>query len=331
MALKPVAIAVVLFLALEARSVVAQTVTTEADVTAGYSTDDTQAMSTQLRVFGEAMAGWRFYAEGTWARQWGNQSDAFGAAYPYDKRIHPMEVYAEKTVQSGRYIAGTRLGRFRSPFGLYTRADQAYGGFVRPPLIRYGNYWGLSNNFLEGGASVIAGMPNLYAEVSLGVPQDEDPQHRRNGLDAVGRVQGAIGSLIVGVSHIRTRPSEARQFARGTTMFTGVDVRWMRDGFQIRGEWIGGRPFDLTRTFGGYVDALIHRPAMGPVTAVARVERLDYEAGPFSRYPRRYTAGARIRVSSILVGYVNVVRQPDSTLLAGTSALDLGLTFTARR
>jgi hypothetical protein len=331
MAVSKVAVAVLLLVAIDSRFAAAQTLVTELDVSVGHSTDDVHAAGTQLRIFGEAMAGWRFNVEGTWAGAWGPQSDAFGAAYPYNKKVRPMEVYAENTFHVGRYLTGVRFGRYRTPFGIYSRSDHAYNGFLRAPLIRYGTAFALSNNFLEGGASVIGGLPNLYVEASLGVPQDEDIHRRRPGLGGTIRVQGSAGPLIVGVSHIRTQPSAARSFARGNTEFSGVDVRWMHSGVQLRGEWIDGRPFNGTRTFGGYVDAIVHVRAMGPVTAVARAERLNYLAGQRSQFPRRYTAGARVRVASMLVGHVNVIGHSGVTGRAAKASLDLGLTFTVRR
>src|SRR5262245_50418522 len=72
----------------------------------------------------------------------------------------------------------------------------------------------------------------------------------------------------------------AGDFAKGRAVFTGVDVRWMYNGIQLRGEFLSGRPFDGTTTTGGYIDLLVHRVGMGPVTAVARLERLDYDTIP---------------------------------------------------
>jgi hypothetical protein len=322
-------LATVLALSLEAPSLLAQSATTELDVTVGQSTEAVRTVASQLRIFGEAGAGWQYYVEGAWAQVWGPASDAFGAAYPYDKRIHPIELYVEKTIRTGPYIAGVRAGRYRTPFGIYSRSDHAYNGFLRAPLIRYGNYWALSNNFLEGGASVMAGAPRLFVEASLGLPQDQDVQGRRNGLDSVVRVQGSVGPFIIAASHIHTQPSVARTFAAGSTVFSGIDVRWMAGGVQLRGEWIDGQPFGDARTFGGYVDAIVHRPVMGPVTAVVRAERLDYVARS-SSFPRRYTAGARIRLSSALVGQINFVRQPTDVRLPAKSALDFALTVTTR-
>lgn len=309
----------------------AQTVLTEVDITGGYSTDGVTAAASQLRIFGEGPAGWRFFAEGTWADVFGPQSDAFGSAYPYDHRLRPMEVFAEKTVTHGRFLVGTRAGRYRTPFGISGRSDHGYAGFLRAPLIRYGGYWALSNNFLETGASLVAGTPRLYGEVSLGIPQDEDVDRRRRGFDRVGRVQATVGSFIVGGSYIHTQPSQARSFATGSTEFVGVDARWMKGGVQARGEWIDGRSFAGTRTFGGYADVIVHRQFMGPITAVGRLERLDYVAGPFSSYPRRYTTGARIRVTRMLVAHVNVMREPAYDRKGPSSAADVALTFTARR
>jgi hypothetical protein len=306
-------------------------VTTEVDVTAGHSTEDARAAGTQLRIFGTLPSDWRFYAEGTWADVWGEESDAFGSAYPYNHKIRPMELFAEKTATRGRLLWGTRLGRYRTPFGLYNRSDHAYTGFLRAPLIRYGGYWALSNNFLETGASVVAGTPKLFAEVSLGIPQDEDRFHRRRGLDRVGRVQAVLGDLIVGTSYIHTQPFVEQAWTRGHTEFTGLDARWMRGGLQARGEWINGRAFSGTRTYGGYADVMLHRAFMGPVTAVARAERLDYEAGARSSYPRRYTAGAKVRLSSMLVAHVNVLHEPAYDREGPESALDVAFTFSARR
>jgi hypothetical protein len=307
-------------------------VTTEVDVTVGRSSEDVGAAGSQVRLFGALPGDWRFYAEASWADTWGEHSDAFGAAYPYNHRVRPMELYVEKTVVGRRSMFGLKTGRYRAPFGLYGRSDHAYTGFLRAPLIRYGGYWALSNNFLETGASVVAGTPRIFGEVSLGIPQDEDDLHRTRGFDRVARVQATVGDVIVGASYIHTQPFEEQAFfARGDTEFAGVDARWMRGGVQVRGEWINGHPFEGTRTFGGYADLMVHRPFMGPVTAVVRAERLDYEAGRFSSFPRRYTAGTKVRLSSLLVAHVNVLHEPPYDDEGAETALDVALTFSLRR
>ncbi len=110
-------------------------------------------------------------------------------------------------------------------------------------------------------------------------------------------------------------------------------MRWMRAGIQIRGEWLTGRPFEQASTQGGYLDVLVHRPFMGPATAVARFERLDYFAGRFSSFPRRYSVGAKVRGPHLLVGQINVIHQPtDRTGRSpGHTSLDVGLTLTLRQ
>ena len=186
------------------------------------------------------------------------------------------------------------------------------------------------NNFLETGASVVAGTPRVFAEVSLGIPQDEDDLHRDRGFDRVGRVQASAGDVIVGASYIHTQPFKEQFWAQGTTEFAGVDARWMRGGVQLRGEWINGHPFAGTHTSGGYADVMVHRQFMGPITAVLRAERLDYEAGRFSSFPRRYTAGAKVRMSSLLMAHVNVLHEPPYDDEGAETALDVAVTFSFR-
>src|SRR5262249_26287097 len=108
---------------------------------------------------------------------------------------------------------------------------------------------------------------------------------------------------------------------------------WMKRGVQVRGELIEGRPFLGARTRAGYVDFLVHKVFMGPVTAVARLERLDYYAGPFSEFPWRYTVGAKIRISQALTAQVNYVRQPLAASYVpdqGHKSLDVALTYNIR-
>jgi hypothetical protein len=318
-------------LCLGAQPTAAQTLATEADVTVGVSTQDVQATAIQARAFGELPRQWRFYGDLTWAARRGHESDAFGAAYPYEPDVRLMELYAERTVVQGSALWGTRIGRYRTPFGIYGRSDHGYTGFVRAPMIRYSDYWALSNNYLENGASVVAGATWLSAEASVGVAADQDEYPRPGGLNHVVRLQSSGSSWIVGASHIETRPSRTWFFATGDASFTGVDARWMHDGVQVRGEWLTGRPFNGAVTQGGYLDVLVHRPSMERVTAIARVEYLDYFAGRFSAFPRRYTAGTKVRASDRLIAQVNYVHQPrDRTGHEGHASLDVSLTFSAR-
>ena len=303
-------LAFVLATAAGAGTTAAQSTQAELAITAGASTQSVSAVGTQIRLFGEAKRHLRYFLEAAWATESGTESDAFGAAYPYDQHVRAIETYGEAFVQREKLLLSVRAGRYRTPFGIYGRSDHAYTGFTRPPLIRYDDYFGLSNNFLEGGVNVLAGTPMLHAEVSLGVPQDEGQAVRQSGLDPVFRIEGYAGGLIVGASHMRSRPYDRRFFVHGDLVFTGLDFRYMLAGVQLRGEWVTGRPFDNVVTRGWYLDAIVHRPEMGPVTLVARAEKLDYVAGLRSRYDNRFTTGALVRLPGDLVAQVNVSHQP---------------------
>ena len=312
----------------------AQTITTEAALTTGYSTDDVAVGAVQARAFGDLKDGVRYFVEAAWARTSDEEhdSDSFGTAYPYANRIQIIEAYGEKTFNPRGAIASVRAGRFRTPFGISSASEHAYLGFTRAPLIRYDGYYALSNNALEHGADLVAGVPNLNVEVSLGAPADVGSQPRRSGLDSIVRLQGYYGPLIIGISHIRTLPSPAMPFATGRTEFTGIDARFTLGGAQVRGEWITGQPFDTTTTTGWYADLILHRTFMGPVTAVARVERLDYDTPveAFDRYMRRQTVGARVRIAQPLSVSVNVFHQTGVSAEYGSNALDVGLTWSLR-
>ena len=309
----------------------AQPVSSEVSVTGGASTDEVTAGALQGRVFADT--SWmRLFAEASWATVAGPQTDAFGAAYPYERRIEIMEAYGERTFRGERALAGVRAGRFRTPFGISGGSDHGYGGFLRAPLIRYPGYWALANTFLEHGVNVMAGVPALQMEYTIGTPSDvgEAGEKRRAGADQVIRVQGYHGDVIVGATHIRTQPYQPERYARGRAVFTGMDARWMRDGFQLRGEWLDGQPFDGMHTRGGYVDAFLHRREMGPVTAVARAEVLDYDAGARSVLARRATLGARVLLADGLYAQVNATRQSRAISAGHVTFADVALTYTVR-
>ena len=308
--------------------VLAQSLTSEVSVTAGASTDDVSAGAMQARVSADTPAV-RIFAEVAWAASAGPESDAFGAAYPYE-HLNVMEAYGERTFRGGRAIASVRAGRFRTPFGIYAASDHGYGGFLRAPLIRYAGYWALSNTFLEHGVNVMAGVPALQAEYTAATPGDPGDTQRRGGFDQVVRVQGYHGSLVVGASHIRTQPYQPARYAFGRAVFSGVDARWMRGGVQLRGEWIDGQPFDDMHTRGGYVDAFVHTPAMGRVTAVARAEVLDYDAGPRSVLAKRGTLGARVLVADGLYAQINAAHQMGALYSEYRNSIDVALTYTVR-
>jgi hypothetical protein len=308
-----------------------QSITTEGSITAGTSSDEVSAVATQLRAFGEVPDHIRYYVETAWATSSDDNSDAFGAAYPYRDRVQVIEAYGERMFLPGGTVVGARAGRYRTPFGISSGSDHAYTGFLRAPLIRYDGYSALSNNFLEHGADLLVGVPRFTVEASLGAPADVGSAVRRSGLDSVVRLQSVFGPAIVGVSHIRTLPYQPASFAFGHTDFTGIDVRWMRDGVQFRGEWITGRPFNGTTTDGWYADVMVHRVAMGPVTAVARVEQLDYDTTTgLALHTKRQTIGARIRLFEGLSAQVNVLHHKGQLDQYRQATIDVGVTYSVR-
>jgi hypothetical protein len=317
-------------------------------VTGGYSGEEVRAAATQLRLFGEVPTGILYFAEAAWGQRWAGDdpviggglngadpmgTDVFGAAYPYSGHVQLMEIYGERSFRPRGALLGVRVGRFRTPFGIYSRSDYGYSGFLRPPLIRYDGYFALSNNWLEDGATVTAGIPQLFVEASLGRPSDMGHAHRREGTDGSIRVQGYRGSLIVGVSHARSNPYLPVRFAIGRQAFTGVDFRWASSaGIQVRGEAIKGHSHENNvSTTGWYVDGIVHRVGMGPFTAVLRGESLDYAADPpRARNARRFTLGTRVRWPGPFTTQLNYVRQRGDLPHIRKSSVDFSVTYSFR-
>ena len=305
-----------------------QSASVEVDQTVGYSTDDLTAAATQVRAFGNVAPGTRFKVEAAWAARSADNGDAFETAYPYGNRIQMIEAYGEHLFAPRRGIMSVRGGRYRTPFGIYDASDHTYFGFLRSPLVRYDEYFAVSNTQLEQGGDVVVGWPRLSLEASVGVPGDVGEEGRRMGTDTVLRGQGAIGALIVGGSYMRSSPSS--EDAPGHARFQGIDARWMRQGVQVRGEWMWGRPFEAASTKGGYVDLIVHRPAMGPVTAMMRAERAWSDAESPARVDSsRYIAAARIRLFNQFAIAVELVREYEASEEPST-AMDIGFTYSLR-
>ena len=309
----------------------AQALTTEADFTVGHSTDGTDAGAAQVRLFGPVGDAWRIYMEAAWGSVSTQGSDAFGAAYPYDGRVRPMEMFTERLFRPGESIVGIRAGRYRTPFGISGRSDYAYAGFTRAPLIRYDPIYGLSNWYFDGGVDVMAGRPALFVDGSLGTPADAGPTHRKMGTDVVVRSQAYYHSLIVGVSYMNSPSTMPETIVPGRTVFGGVDARWMLGGVELSGEWVDGRPFENAITRGGYIDMVVRRPRMGPFAVVAREEYLDYFAGPYSEFPHRVTLGTEWRIANPFSLEVNALHQDVPLINGRRTGVDVGFTYSLRR
>ena len=324
-----------------------QTFAAELDVTAGYSGEEIRAAASQLRLSGEGPAGIQFLAEAAWGDRWaGNApvvgegisgvdpigSDVFGSTYPYSGRVQLMEMYAERYFRPRGAVLGVRAGRFRMPFGIYSRSDYGYSGFLRPPLIRYDGYFGVSNNWLEEGALFTAGVPQLFVEASVSRPRDVGFAVRRKGVDASIRAQGYHGQFVVGASYARSNPYLSPRFAVGRQVFSGIDVRWAHPaGLQARGEFLKGHSYEGVSTTGWYVDGIVHRPGMGPFTAVVRGERLDYTApSPRDRRSKRLTLGTRVRLHGPVTLQLNYLRQHGDLPRIKTHSIDFSATYSFR-
>ena len=310
-----------------------QTGAIEVVQSAGVSNELIAGAGVQLRGLFQPTGRFRVYLEAAWGDRSGTGSDVFGTAYPYGGRVDAVENYGELTVQT-KGLRFPKAGRYRTPFGLANASDHAYVGFLRPPLIRYGGYFALSSGYLEEGADFVAGAPHLSAEFSLGRSADVGTARRRPGaLNKVGRIEGSLGPIIVGASVLRTMPDQPAYFAFGRATFRGVDARWMQAGVQIRGEWIDGVPFEGTTTKGGYLDAIVHTRVMGPVTALARAEKLDYDTpvAAYRLFTHRYVAATRIRIWRGLSTSFGVSHQGGRLTQHRPTAFDTGVSWALRK
>jgi hypothetical protein len=309
----------------------AQSFAVEVQQSQGVSSESITAVGTQARLIGEVTRGVRFALETAWGARNRDESDVFGTAYPYDRSVSVISAYVAWEQLDRRGLRAIKAGRFRTPFGISEASDHAYVGFLRAPLMRYPGYWGLSNEFLEHGVSVLVGTPHVSVEVAAGRNSDVGEARRQPGWDGVARVEVAAGRAILGASVIDTTPNYPTMWAHGRLRFGGVDARWMHGGLMLRGEWIVGTPHDGTKTRGGYIDMTVHRPRLGPVTLVTRAERLAYDAeAPFALYTHRYTAGTRVRVWRGIDASVGIVHQAGQLTQRRATAIDVGVSYAIR-
>jgi hypothetical protein len=323
------------------------TIAAEIDLTAGYSGEDIRATASQLRMFGKSPGDVEFFAEAVWGDRWAGDApvigdglsgvdpmgtDVFGSAYPYAGSMVLTEIYGERYFRPRGSLLGVRAGRFRMPFGIYNRSEYGYSGFLRPPLIRYDGYFGVSNNWLEEGAMFTAGVPQLFVEASISRPHDVGFAVRRDGTDASIRVQGYRGQFVVGASYARSNPYLSPRFAVGRQAFSGVDVRWAHPaGLQARGELLTGHSYEGVSTIGWYIDGIVHRPGMGPFTALIRGEYLDYDASPpRARMAKRLTLATRVRMPGPVTLQLNYLRQRGDLPHIKSQSVDFSATYSFR-
>lgn len=310
----------------------AQTAAVEVVQSVGASSESVAAAALQLRGLADSGRGLRAVVEGSWADRSRDAGDVFGSAYPYGGRVDLIEAYAEWG-RAGNGLRAVRAGRYRTPFGLASASDHAYIGFLRPPLVRYATYWALSSGYLEQGLDVLAGVSRLSLEVSASKPADVGAAIRRDGRATVtARAEVVAGPAVVGVSRLDTTPYSPARFASGRARFTGIDLRAMAGGVQVRGEWLDGQPFDGRATNGGYLDVIVHTRRMDRVTALGRVERLDYDAPTqFALVTHRLAAAMRVRAWSGAAVSLGISHQGGQQTQRRRTALDVGLTWVLRQ
>lgn len=297
----------------------------------GASSESVVSAALQVRGLADAGRGLRAVVEGSWADRSRDAGDVFGAAYPYGGRVDLIEAYAEWG-RSGHGLRAVRAGRYRTPFGLAAASDHAYIGFLRPPLVRYGSYFALSSGYLEHGVDVLAGVSRVSLEVSASRPADVGTAIRRGGTTKAARAEVALGPAVVGVSALNTTPYLPARFAHGRAKFTGVDLRVMTGGVQVRGEWLEGQPYAGRTTTGGYLDLIVHTRRMDRVTALGRIEKLDYPApSAFALFTKRATVALRVRTWQGAAVSVGLSHQGGQQTQRRRTALDLGMTWVLRQ
>jgi hypothetical protein len=180
---------------------------------------------------------------------------------------------------------------------------------------------------------VLVGVPQLSVEMSVGRPGDVGDVRRRPGWSTTLRAEGSAGNWVVGTSFVNTTPYEPMAFAPGRTHFGGLDARWMRAGVQFRGEWLFGQYSDVATTTGGYVDAIVHTPAMGRVTALARAERLNYDTTPaeWALVTHRYSGAVRVRVWQEFSVSLGLAHQRGQQTQRRPTAVDVGVSWALRK
>ena len=72
-----------------------QSIASDWDQSAGYSTEDVSAVQTKLRASGDVTPEVRFNITGVWGKQ-SEESDAFAAAYPYTEHPVVLDAYVER-------------------------------------------------------------------------------------------------------------------------------------------------------------------------------------------------------------------------------------------
>ena len=231
-------------------------------------------------------------------------------------------------------LLGVRAGRFRMPFGIYTRSDYGYSGFLRPPLIRYDGYFGISNNWLEDGAMFTAGVPQLFVEASVSRPHDVGfavtARRARTRPSACRAIADSSSSAPVTRAAIRICRRDSPSAGRRSPAST-CDGR-TPPGIQARGEFLKGHSYEGVSTIGGYTST-----ASSIARAWDRLPRSYAASGSTTprrrRAPaqaKRLTLGTRVRLPGPVTLQLNYLRQHGDLPHIKTHSIDFSATYSLR-
>ena len=87
MVIRTLALACLLLIARPAAHVHAQTISTEIDLTAGYSGEEVRTAASQIRLFGEAPGRVNFFLDAAWGDRWAGDAPIIGDV-PFRVRSH---------------------------------------------------------------------------------------------------------------------------------------------------------------------------------------------------------------------------------------------------
>ena len=263
------------------RAAGAQTLAVQAQQAVGTSTESITGGAAQVRVLGEPRrraAGGRRRGVGHARSHDGVRRVRHGLSRTAAS-IEIIDAYVEYLRPRGRGLRAVKAGRYRAPFGIWSAGDHALSRL--PAAAAHPLRW-LLRAVERLSRARRGGDRRRAASVARGERRPPGRCRRwRCAAPASTRCcapRSAHGPVIVGASYLDTMPDQPPRFAQGRAHFGGADLRVMHAGVLVRGEWIGGRPFDGIATRGGYLDLLVHRPGLGPVTLLGRAERLAYDA-----------------------------------------------------
>ena len=243
-------------------------------------------------------------------------------------RVDIIDAYGEFVRPEARGLRAVKAGRIAPRSASSPQRSRLFRvpAAAAHPLRRVTT--GLSNGYLEHGLSLSWACPGLdrgerrrARRCRRGAPT------RRNRCGAARRDQRSA------LDRRRQLPGhDARHAAAvrpGRARFGGIDLRWMRAGVQLRGEWIFGQPFDASPPAAATLDLVVHRRASGrsPCSAVSNgstTRRRRPERSSRSATPRRARAGvAGLAVSAGLTHQAGRPRSaaPRPSISGSTCAL----------